>query len=964
VQVPAAAAAAITTVLGSVALVALARASHGRARAGSMQLAWAAAAGVSGGTLGIGLQLALHDLLGFAYSAHAIVLGCVLAFLWFAEGLGQRELKLQLGAVSGASGGAAALELAALGFGEAADAPLAAFVAFAASITLIGRGRALENALALARSAAIDAAGDGFAALDGAGELVAANEATLRALDLESAAEDGEANGRALSERVQRRIRGLLADPARKHFTFRTKAGRVFEAWANRAAGLQTLVLRDITTRRKAESRLHKLAHYDSLTGLPNRRFFIEQLERAVGEAQEENGLAALLYLDIDRFKEVNDTLGHSAGDELLRVVAERARGFAGIADEELREALVARLGGDEFAVVLTGLPDIASAERFASGLLAALSVPMPVAERSLPTGASIGVALFPTDGATPEVLAQHADAALYSAKRLGRGRVEFYSTALTRDADRARLIAAGLHDALARGELSLRYQPKVALADERVVGFEALLRWHSAALGVVTPSEFIPIAESRGLIGNIGAWGVTEVCRQQKQWRDAGLAPLPVSVNVSSLQFSQTDLLDVVASALRETGIEGALLEIEITESALLEDPQSTARTLAELRRLGVRVALDDFGTGYSALGHLNDIPLDVLKMDRTFVRDIETSETASGIASAVIAMARTLNLAVVAEGVDSQGQLELLRELGCDLVQGFIYAPPLEPLEAERYFAAGSDLAFPAEKPLTAEHPLDEPADPCPGGARAPRRDGERHLLLLDDPTRSLAPLALRLMRIGIDVHYSSDFDEARLLAHQEDGRVRMVVAPPAIDAVQLAGFSGWLARELSPAPTIVVVGEEPAAPQRAALRKAGVHRVLWSPLDDGELRYWLSSAMALPHDVLDRTSARIPANLMAWLRVGSRRIVGVVSNLSATGAFIELDNPPPMGDSLRVEFELPPTRARLFCKVVHSRPAESSGGFERPAGIGVEFQWIDRATADLIRSAVEERTARYAP
>jgi len=590
--------------------------------------------------------------------------------------------------------------------------------------------------------------------------------------------------------------------------------------------------------------------------------------------------------------------------------------------------------------------------------------VPIPVAERSLPAGASIGVALFPADGSEPEVLVQHADAALYAAKRLGRGRVEFYSSALTREADRARLIAAGLQDALGRGELSLRYQPKVALADERVVGFEALLRWSGASLGVVTPGEFIPIAESRGLIGKIGAWCVGEVCRQQKQWRDAGLDPLPVSVNVSSLQFSQTDLLDVVTSALRASGVAPSLLEIEITESALLEDLQATTSILNELRKIGVRIALDDFGTGYSALGHLNEIPLDVLKMDRSFVRDIESSESAAGIASAVISMARMLNLAVVAEGVDTQGQLELLRNMGCDQAQGFIYSPPLSALEAVRYFAAGSELAFPAKKTDAGIAATLESVDHAIESALSAPRDSERRVLLLDADARDLAPMALRLMRIGIDVHYTSDFDEARLLARQEEGRVRMVVISPATDAVRLASFSRWLARELSPAPTIVVVGAEPPAAQREALRKAGVHRVLWSPLDDGELRYWLSSAMALPTDVSDRASARVPANLMAWLRVGSRRIVGVVSNLSATGAFIELDDPPPMGDSLRIEFELPPTRARLFCKVVHSRPAEVTGGFEQPAGVGVEFQWVDRETADLIRSAVEERAARCVP
>jgi EAL domain-containing protein (putative c-di-GMP-specific phosphodiesterase class I) len=632
------------------------------------------------------------------------------------------------------------------------------------------------------------------------------------------------------------------------------------------------------------------------------------------------------------------------------------------VEDESLRECIVARLGGDEFAVVLTGLPDIATAERFASGLLACLSAPIPIAEHTLVVSASIGIALFPADGAEPELLVQHADAALYAAKRLGRGRVEFYSSALTREADRTRLITAGLQEALERGELTLRYQPKIALIGERVVGFEALLRWTSESLGVVTPAEFIPIAESRGLIGPIGAWCVGEVCRQQGVWRDAGLKPLPVSVNVPSLQFSQTDLREVVMVALREFGVPPALLEIEITESALLEDPQSTAHTLGQLRALGVRVALADFGTG-SALGHLNDVPLDVLKLDRSFVRDLETSEAVSGIAATVISMARTLNLQVVAEGVDSQGQLDLLRKLGCDQVQGFIYAPPLAPLEAERYFAA-RDLAFPADKADTASAALEDSVASALPGALASPRDAERRVLLLDDPTRDLAPLALRLMRLGIDVHYSSDFDEARLLARQEDGRVRMVVIPPAINAARLASFTRWLASRMSPVPTIVAAGAEPSAAQREALRTAGVQRVLWSPLDDGELRYWLSSAMALPVEVSDRASVRVPANLMAWLRVGSRRIVGVVSNLSASGAFIELDDPPSMGDSLRIEFELPPTRARLFCKVVHSRPAEVDGGFEKPAGIGVEFQWIDRETADLVRSAVEERSARYVP
>jgi diguanylate cyclase (GGDEF)-like protein len=926
----------------------------------------AAAAGGAGGLLGLGLLLGLRDGLGLAHADGVLTLagGAVLAAS--AGELGRRVERIAQAAIAGVCGAGTALVLTSLGLAGALDALTASFLAIVANTLLSGRSRDGESVLARARSAALDVTGDGFAAVSEAGELLTVNEAAIRALDLETTSEaDGAA---VLSERVRRRIRGLLADPSRTHFKLRTRTGRVFEAWASHGDaaldGLRTLVLRDITDRRNAESRLYRLAHYDSLTGLPNRRFFIEQLERSVRDASEAAEIAALLYVDIDRFKEINDTIGHSAGDEVLRTLAERFRERLAVApgpNAPYRTPLAARLGGDEFAILLTGVRDVAAVEQFAQQLLALIAEPMLVASRSHQSGASVGAALMPKDASEPEALVQCADAALYAAKRLGRNRYEFYEDSFTREADRTRAIELGLREALERGDLGMLFQPKVELATERVVGFEALLRWTSPTLGVVSPSEFVPIAESRGLIGQLGAWCFEETCRQLTHWKQQGFDPLPVSVNVSSLQFSQTDLLRVVSKALLESHVDPKLVEVELTESALLEDRAGTARVLSQLRAMGVRIALDDFGTGYSALGHLSDMPLDTLKMDRTFMRDIETNETSSGIASAVIALARTLRLSVVAEGVDTLGQLELLREMGCDQVQGFIYAPPLKASDATRYLeaegAAASGAQKQAERATLAPRPADE-AD-LPVVYSAPR-DGERRVLMLDDAARTLSPLALRLMQVGIDVHYASDTDEARLLAKQEGERIRMLIASPGVDVARLAAFTRWTARELSPAPTVVLIGSEPDAARRAQLRAAGALRVLWTPVDDAELRYWLNSAMAMPEGIAGRLSPRVPVNLMAWLRLGSRRIVGVISNLSATGAFIELEDPPPLGDSLRIEFELPPARARVFCKVVHLQTADG----QRNAGIGVAFQWLDAATAEAIRSAVEERAARYLP
>lgn len=427
------------------------------------------------------------------------------------------------------------------------------------------------------------------------------------------------------------------------------------------------------TERKRTEKRLEYLAHYDELTKLPNRTLFNERLGRAVERARRFRQLLAVMMIDLDRFKEINDTLGHRCGDRLLQEVAERFRLNVRNLDT------VARLGGDEFAVVLPDVVQEEKASLVARRLLSCLEKPFRLEGHEVYVTASIGITLYPADTKDVDHMVKNADTAMYHAKDEGKNNFQFFSPAMNTSALEKFTIEADLRRALTRQEFLLHYQPKVAMKSGRIVGVEALVRWAHPERGLVSPATFIPIAEDTGLIVPLGAWVLKEACRQNMKWQEEGMGELSVSVNVSVRQFHKKTFPEEVARTLSETGIDPSLLEIEITESVLIQEVEETEKTLDRLKEMGLRLSIDDFGTGYSSLSYLKRFPLDVLKIDRSFVNDITTDPDDRAVVSSIIGLAHNLNLEVIAEGVETQEQFLFLKERDCDQLQGYYFSRPV---------------------------------------------------------------------------------------------------------------------------------------------------------------------------------------------------------------------------------------------------------------------------------------------
>jgi diguanylate cyclase (GGDEF)-like protein/PAS domain S-box-containing protein len=437
-------------------------------------------------------------------------------------------------------------------------------------------------------------------------------------------------------------------------------------------------VFADLSQVKASEERLDFLAHHDPLTGLPNRLLLSAQLQHSIDVARRDETLLALLVVDLDRFKDVNDSYGHSAGDALLQQVAERL-------SHRLRGAdTVTRLGGDEFAVLLEDLANPQDAARVALDIIHLLNEPWRLTnDAEVRLGASIGISLFPEHGQNAEALLQQADAALYQAKHEGRGRFQYFSAELTQAARHRIEWEARLRRAIHEGQLRVYYQPQVDIPSRRIVGAEALVRWQDPEQGLIPPGRFIPLAEETGLISAIGAWVLRETCRQGRAWLDAGLPPLSLAVNLSAHQLHHGDLIATVMQVLSETGFPAEWLELELTESALMQRESEAVTILERLRGLGLRLAMDDFGTGYSSLAYLKRFPLDVLKIDKSFVDDLPEQRDAMEIAATIIAMGHTLGLKVLAEGVETAEQLAFLQRKDCDQYQGYLTSPPV-PAEA----------------------------------------------------------------------------------------------------------------------------------------------------------------------------------------------------------------------------------------------------------------------------------------
>jgi diguanylate cyclase (GGDEF)-like protein/PAS domain S-box-containing protein len=430
---------------------------------------------------------------------------------------------------------------------------------------------------------------------------------------------------------------------------------------------------RDITHQRLAEQQVLKLARYDGLTGLPNRSMFMDELERALARARRHGSAFALFFIDLDRFKNINDSLGHGAGDQLLKVMAERLRGLLRDSD------LVARLGGDEFVVLLDGTVDAAALAHVARKALAAIAEPVLLEQRNYQVTGSVGISLYPDDGADAATLLKNADAAMYLAKAQGKNNFQFYTPQLAAQSAQQFALESDLRAALQRDELLLHFQPKVQVDGGALVGMEALLRWNHPQRGLLAPGAFITLAEDSGLILPIGQWVLAAACRQMRAWRDAGLWVPRCAINLSARQFVTDSLADEVAQALAAHGLPADMLEVEITESVLMSDPQRANRTLQALHALGVHIAIDDFGTGYSSLAYLKRFPAQTVKIDRSFVNGLPEDRDDAAITQAVIAMAHSLGLEVVAEGVETQAQLEFLQRLGCDQAQGYFMGRPV---------------------------------------------------------------------------------------------------------------------------------------------------------------------------------------------------------------------------------------------------------------------------------------------
>jgi len=435
---------------------------------------------------------------------------------------------------------------------------------------------------------------------------------------------------------------------------------------------------------RQLTDQLAYQALHDALTGLPNRALLEHRLDQTLAGARRHNWQLAVLFIDLDRFKQINDTLGHALGDQVLQRVAHRLEGCLRKSD------FLARMGGDEFTVLLAELADSRDALRVAEKLLASFEEPFQIEGHDLFLTCSVGISLFPRDGKDAVTLQRKADTAMYRAKNRGKNSCEFFAPEFGVAALERLEIENSLRRALDNQELHLYYQPQVD-AGGKLAGFEALLAWHHPKLGMTSPAQFIPVAEESGMIVPIGSWVLAEACRQGAVWQHSGCPRVRVAVNVSATQFSRVDFIDTVTEALSVSGLDPSLLELELTEGVVVRDLEESIRQMERVRALGVGISIDDFGTGYSSLSYLRRLPIDALKIDQSFLQEIDREPNTIPLVKAIVALAHGLHLTVVAEGVENQGQLEALRNVGCDLFQGYLLGEPVPAVIAEQLILEG---------------------------------------------------------------------------------------------------------------------------------------------------------------------------------------------------------------------------------------------------------------------------------
>ena len=577
-------------------------------------------------------------------------------------------------------------------------------------------------------------------------------------------------------------------------------------------------IVHDITERKRYEEQLEFQANHDALTGLPNLNLLSDRIRQALLISRRSKQEVGVFLLDLDNFKLINDTLGHDSGDQLLNLIAQRLNGMIRAGDT------VARQGGDEFIVIVSDQALSENAPLLAEKILDVVAQPLAVDGREVVLTVSIGICIYPRDGEDPQSLVKNAEVAMYRAKEQGRNCFQFYTGEMNAKSLARMTLENHLRYALEREELTLYYQPKVNLASGQITGMEALLRWQSPELGMITPDAFIPLAEETGLVVPIGAWVLKEACAQTKAWRDAGLPPLVVAVNLSPRQFRQQDIAAVVEQCLRETGLDPRCLELEITESMVMQDSERVTSVLNQLKRMGVSLAMDDFGTGYSSLGYLKRFPFDKLKIDKSFVRDITSEPNNAAIAKTVIAMAHSLHMKVIAEGVETQGQLNYLRLHDCDEMQGYFFSRPVPAEKFERLL----------REPLRLPQP-------------APAQEGaQKTVLLVDDDEKVVSSLQRLLALDGYVVLRASNalegFEQLAL------NRVAVIVSDFRMPGMNGAEFLGR-AKELYPETVrIMLSGHADFDSVTDAVNVGAIYKFLNKPWSDDDVREKIDQAFRL--------------------------------------------------------------------------------------------------------------------
>ncbi|MEW6514659.1 MAG: EAL domain-containing protein [Pseudomonadota bacterium] len=574
----------------------------------------------------------------------------------------------------------------------------------------------------------------------------------------------------------------------------------------------------DVAERRVMDGRLRHLAQFDALTDLPNRSLLADRLAQALSNAARYERAVALLSIDIARFHSINDTLGHGAGDQVLIETARRLSGLVRSGDT------VARSGADDFAVILANLDQDKDVIVLAQRILDRIAAPMDICGQPLTISANVGIGLYPKDGETTDDLLKAADIALGRSRQAGTGTFRFFAQGMDADAAQRLRLESDLRLAIEQEALELHYQPQINLVNGRICGYEALLRWQHPEMGPVPPARFIPLAEETGLIDRIGAWVINVACRQNKAWLDAGFPLLPMAVNVSAHQFKHSSLVEIVTRALQDTGLPGSGLELEITESAFLDDMDKVVSTLGQIKSLGVLLALDDFGTGYSSLSHLSSLPFDKIKIDQSFIRDITSNPINAAIVNATIAMGRSLNMTVLAEGVENEAQLQFLRNRQCEAMQGWLFSKALAPEQLGALMSAGNALKVGA-------------------GGTAPET-----LLIVDDEQNILNSLRRLLRRENYEILTTTSPTEAfDLLARYH---VQVVISDQRMPEMSGTEFLARVKQLYPDTVRIVLSGYTDLESLTDAINRGAIYRFLVKPWEDEALRTQIREAFRFAH------------------------------------------------------------------------------------------------------------------